>query len=269
MSPLNCSRQAGRHSRRGHSPINGIFRQRNGRSPHHTEDSWRVFQLSGYTSTAAMLHINAKSVGPARKTTKGPEPFCVFYDSRSHWAQDCKKITDVTKQIERLKKANWCFLCLNQGHIASNCGKKGTAKCARCRKSHYISVCDDGNKAKAPAAQTNFTSEGRISPGFTYIQTAQVWITGPMGLSRLTHCVLDGGSQSRFIAAPLIDNLKLQAINEQELTVCAFESPSTQSSRHRLIRFDMKGVWTHSTASHHCVREYPRTFGLASCPTRR
>ena len=62
--------------------------------------------LSGYTSTAATLHLNAKSAGPARKTTKGPEPFCVFFDCCCHWAQDCKNITDVTERIERLKKAN-------------------------------------------------------------------------------------------------------------------------------------------------------------------
>ena len=70
-----------------------------------------------------------------------------------------------------------------------------------------------------------------------------------MGLSRLTRCVLDRESQSSFIAARLIDDLKLQVINERELTVCAFESPSTKSSRWRLIRFDMKGVWTHFTVS--------------------
>jgi hypothetical protein len=72
---------------------------------------------------------------------------------------------------------------------------------------------------------------------------------GPTGLSRLTRCMLDSGSQSSFIAAHLTDDLKLQAINERELNVCAFELPSTQSSRRRLVRFDMKGVWTHSVVS--------------------
>jgi len=69
-----------------------------------------------------------------------------------------------------------------------------------------------------------FASVGEIevtSPGLTYLQTAQLWITGPTGLSRLTR-VLDGGNQSSFIAASLIDNLKFQAISERELTVCAF-----------------------------------------------
>ena len=145
---------------------------------------------------------------------------------------------------EAKERANRCFFCLNRGHTASNCGKKGKAKCVRCKKSHHISVCDDGSRTKAPAAQTNFTSVGRIevtSSGFTYLQTAQVWITGPTGLSRLTRCVLDGGSQSSFIAASLIDDLKLQAVNERELSVCAFESQSSRPSRRRLVRFNMEG----------------------------
>ena len=132
--------------------------------------------LSGYTSAAATLHVHAKSAGLARKTTKDAEPFCAFYDSRGHWAQDSKKITNITEGIERLR-ANRCFLCFNRGHTASNCGKNGKATHARCKKSHHISVCDDGSRTKAPAAQTNFTSVGRIevtSPGFTYLQTARL-----------------------------------------------------------------------------------------------
>jgi len=222
--------------------------------------------LSGYTSTAVTLHVHAKSAGPARKATKEPGPFCVFCDSRSHWAQDCKRITDVTKRIERLKKANRYFICLNRGHTTSNCVKKEKVKCARCRKSHHVSVCDDGSRAKTLEAQTNFTSVERTevtSPGFTYLQTAQVWIMGPTGLSRLTRCMLDSGSQSSFIAAHLTDDLKLQAINERELNVCAFELPSTQSSRRRLVRFDMKGVWTHSVVS---ITAYESAHALLAQP---
>jgi hypothetical protein len=95
---------------------------------------------SGYPSTAATLHIHAKTVGPTRKTAKGPQPFCTFCDSHSQCAQDCKMFTDIIKLVERLRTANQCFLCLNRGHTASNCGKKGKAKCAKCKKLHHISV---------------------------------------------------------------------------------------------------------------------------------
>jgi len=47
--------------------------------------------LSGYTSRAATLQVDAKSVGAAQKNTKRPEPFCEFCDSCGHWAQDVQK----------------------------------------------------------------------------------------------------------------------------------------------------------------------------------
>jgi hypothetical protein len=40
MSLLDRSRKAGKHFRRGHSPINDTFRRRSGWSPYHTEDPW-------------------------------------------------------------------------------------------------------------------------------------------------------------------------------------------------------------------------------------
>jgi len=58
-------------------------------------------------------------------------------------------------------------------------------------------------------------------------------------LRRLTRCLLDRGSQSRFIAASLIDDL--QIINGRELTDCAFDSQYTQSCRRRPVRLNMKG----------------------------
>jgi hypothetical protein len=227
--------------------------------------------LSDYLSTAAMLHVHAKTVGAAWKTAKGLAPFCVFCDSRGHWAQDCKKITDITERVEKLKRANWCFLCLNRGHTTSNCGKKGKTKCAKCNKSHHISICDEGNRTKTPATQTNFTFVGRIevtSPGFTYLQTAQVWITGPTGLSRLTRCVLDRGSQSSFIAESLIDDLKLQAINEEKLTVHFNHNPANQAGVD-LSDSICGGGLDIFHGFHHCLREHSRAFGPASCPSRR
>jgi len=118
--------------------------------------------LSGYTSTAATLHLHTKSGGLEQKNTKRSEMFCSFCDSRGHCAQDCTKITELADRIERLKKANQCFLCLNCGHNGLNYGKKGKVKCAKCRKSHHITICDEGNKTNLPATKTNFTSVGGI-----------------------------------------------------------------------------------------------------------
>jgi hypothetical protein len=84
----------------------------------------------GYTPTAATLHIQSKSRGPAWRDARGPEPFCVFCESRGHWAQDCKRVVDIGERSDKVKRANRCFLCLNCGHTASHCSKKGKVQCA-------------------------------------------------------------------------------------------------------------------------------------------
>jgi len=64
------------------------------------------------------------------------------------------------------------------------------------------------------------TSVGRVdtsSPDFIYLQTARVGITGPMGRSRLTRCMLDGGSQCSFVARSIIDDLQLEVVDQQNV----------------------------------------------------
>jgi hypothetical protein len=63
--------------------------------------------------------------------------------------------------------------------------------------------------------------------------------------------------------ASLIDDLKLQTINERELTVCAFESHSTQSNQRSLVQFNMNGVWTNSMVS---ITAYESAYMLSAQP---
>jgi hypothetical protein len=59
----------------------------------------------GYTPMAATLHVQSMSRGPARWDANGPERFCVFCESRGHWAQDCKRVGDIGERIDKLKRA--------------------------------------------------------------------------------------------------------------------------------------------------------------------
>ena len=72
------------------------------------------------------------------------------------------------------------------------------------------------------------------SPGFAYLQTARIWDTGPTRNSKLTRCVLDGGSQSSFVAKTLIDDLKLEVVDRRDLVISAFESRSCDSGPRRV-----------------------------------
>ncbi|GFY56707.1 hypothetical protein TNIN_27191 [Trichonephila inaurata madagascariensis] len=47
---------------------------------------------------------------------------------------------------------------------------------------------------------------------FVHLQTARVFITGSTGITKLTRCFLDDGSQSSFISSDLVDTLNLPVI---------------------------------------------------------
>jgi hypothetical protein len=83
-----------------------------------------------------------------------------------------------------------------------------------------------------------------VSSKFTYLRTARVRIFGPTGLSKLTRCVLDSGSQTSFVSKAIIDALKLEVIEKRNLAVSAFESSSVMSCSRRLLRLDLRGIWT-------------------------
>ncbi|KAJ4427073.1 hypothetical protein ANN_24688 [Periplaneta americana] len=88
----------------------------------------------------------------------------------------------------------------------------------------------------------------RQTTDFTYLQTARIWVMGPTGLTKLTSCVLDGGSQSSFVTKSIVDELKLEVVECRDLAIGAFESSPTPPRPHRLVRLSMKSIWTNSTA---------------------
>jgi len=95
--------------------------------------------------------------------------------------------------------------------------------------------------------ETAPTTVGKLDvalSNFTYLQTARVRIVGPTGLSKLTRCVLDSGSQTSFVSKSIIDALKLDVIDRRNMAVSAFESSSVTSGLRRLVRLDLRGIWT-------------------------
>lgn len=192
------------------------------------------------------LQIHAKPRRSTQKPRKPAEPFCAFCDQRGHWAQDCMRVTSIHDRTEKLKANNRCFLCLQRGHRSKDCAKRGRASCLRCKGNHHRSICamSDHNATHNTSSVT--TTVGKInttSPGFTHLQTARIWVMGPTGLSKATRCVLDGGSQSSFIAKNLIDELRLEVIADQQLTVTGFEASSATTDSRKLVRLNVKGIW--------------------------
>jgi hypothetical protein len=217
--------------------------------------------------SAAALHVNSKQSKSERKDRHTGDPFCVFCESKGHWAQDCRKVTEVSDRRGKLKSAHRCFLCLNRGHNARVCSKRGRASCTRCKGAHHRSLCNETGAITTPANDTAPTTVGKIDvapPGFTYLQTARMWVIGPTGLSKLTRCVLDAGSQSSFVAKTLIDDLKLDVVDRRNLVVSAFESRSSDSGPRRVARFCAKSTWTNTVVP---ITAFESTHALCPHPT--
>ena len=122
--------------------------------------------------------------------------------------------------------------------------------CTVCKGPHQKSICNPDQTNDTQILPTNIMSVSNIDvalPKFTYLQTARVLIVGPTGLSKITRCVLDSGSQTSFVSTSIIDALKLDVIDQQNLAVSAFESSFVKSRSRRLVRLDLRGTWTNSS----------------------
>jgi hypothetical protein len=96
-----------------------------------------------YVPPAAALRVSSKPSELGQKGNKRAEPFCVFFEAKGHWAQDCKRLTSVTERRDKVKSTDRCFLCLNRGHSAGACSKTGKVFCSKWKKEHHQSVCMD------------------------------------------------------------------------------------------------------------------------------
>ena len=116
----------------------------------------------------------------------------------------------------------------------------------------HKSICNVDQTNDNLAIPANVMSVSKVDGAlrkFTYLQTVRVRVVGPSGLSKLTRCVLDSGSQTSFISTSIIDVLQLEVIDQRELTVGAIESACITSSSRGLVRLDLRGVCTKSSTT--------------------
>jgi hypothetical protein len=193
----------------------------------------------------AAFNVRTKPTKSTNKSPKGkPNPFCVFCETKDHWAQNCKQITNVEDRIQKLKAASRCFLSLNRGHTLNNCRKRDKVLCSKCKQPHHYCICKDNLVTSTAELQTTTKT-----PHFTHLQTARIWLRGPSGLAKLTRCVLDAGSQSSFISTSLINQLKLEVLEKREIIITPFESTTAASQARLLFHVDIQGAQTKTQVS--------------------
>nr|XP_042900887.1 uncharacterized protein LOC122269869 [Parasteatoda tepidariorum] len=189
-------------------------------------------------------------------------PFCS--ETARHWPQQCNSVTDIDTRIQKLKATNRFFLCTGRGHTKQSCAREEKACCVNCWKKHHVSICK--NSVDHPGT----TSTHKIDIAARYavhLQTARVFITGLTGTTRLTRCLLDGGSQSSFIHNDLVDSLKLEVISAKSLEVHGFESTANVPHMKRKVMFKLSSIWNQSSVNIEAFESSNECASHPSVPT--
>ncbi|GBN66530.1 hypothetical protein AVEN_80739-1, partial [Araneus ventricosus] len=186
---------------------------------------------------APMTYIQSTVKLPTMKI----EPF------DGHWPQECKSVTDIDVRVQKLKTAGRCFLCTNKGHNVRICPRKDKAFCIKGKRKHHVSICKNSNPDLTPLTTANQVNI--FASNVTHLQTAKVFITGPTGITKLTRCILDGGSQSSFVSTRLVDVLNLKVISTDNLEVRGFESHSSETQPRRRVQLELSSIWNKSSVS--------------------
>ncbi|KAL0146957.1 hypothetical protein M9458_057896 [Cirrhinus mrigala] len=144
-----------------------------------------------------------------------------------------------------------CFVCLGSKHIAGFCKIKMC--CNVCGNRHHSAVCErretctsdtDDNKDNVVSS---FASHSvKIQPAkqnnTVLLQTVRACAEGPAG-RRSIRCLLDGGSQRRFISENTVRDLKLPVIKQETVILHTFGSAAPVTAKRNTVKVTLKNVW--------------------------
>ncbi|KAF8794864.1 hypothetical protein HNY73_002786 [Argiope bruennichi] len=145
----------------------------------------------------------------------------------------------------------------------SNCPRKDTVRCTKCKKKHHISICPPAENNKQVITNSNVNHINIPKSIFTHLQTARLYVTSPKGITKLIRCILDGGSQASFVDTNLIKTLTFKAMSSATLNVQAFESTTTREQC-RCVQLSLSSLWSKKTVS---ITTFERSNTYTTHPT--
>ena len=181
--------------------------------------------------------------------TKGINEGCC-YCGKDHFPTSCDVVSEVDARKQVLRKSGRCFSCLRRGHLSRNC--RTTRRCHTCNGRHHTSICaprqpktTDTQSEATPLETTS--SLNPSAPEFTpsatgttlyfettktvLLQTAVAGVYNPTDHSqrRRIRVVLDSGSQRSYLTERMKQDLRLEAVSTQLLSIATFGSKRAQA----------------------------------------
>ena len=178
---------------------------------------------------------------------------CV-YCKGDHFSTACEAVREIKVRKEMLRREGRCFLCLSQGHKASQCSSK--RKCRKCHKRHHQSICEsDGSVQSCDAtSEASNPSKNDVSiPSTTattgvksnpkiLLQTARAYVSSEDGSKLLpVRVLMDGGSQRSYITNSLKTRLSLTPLRKESLNLNTFGEEQYKRKQCDLVKVNMQG----------------------------
>ena len=152
---------------------------------------------------------------------------CVFCESKTHYSDQCKVISEYEQRIDFLKKNRKCFKCTKGGHQSKNCHVR--VRCFTCKGNHHSAVCRKGGKHENTNKKDEKVTLLVSDKQTVLLQTANVLIPRKHDNNcKQTKILLDSCSQQTYVSESLVEALKLKPIREVEMIVKAFGEKGKQ-----------------------------------------
>lgn len=175
---------------------------------------------------------------------KGFKQGCCYCD-KDHFPANCDVVPEVRARKQILRKSGRCFSCLRKGHLSRNC--RTTHRCHECNGRHHTSICTprqvptvETSSETTPVVTTNTLNpsapEYILSTTNTtlyleanrtvLLQTAVAEVYNPIDQTqrRSIRIVMDSGSQRSYLMTKVKQDLRLESVSTQQLSIAAFGS---------------------------------------------
>ena len=172
----------------------------------------------------------------------GPSRIKCVYCRGEHYSASCDKVNTVSARTEVLKKEGRCFLCLSNGHRASQC--TSNKRCRKCGRKHHQSICVPSKPVEEKETTTNTGKETTTNLVRTktcvLLQTARTYAyTSDENLIPV-RLLMDNGSQRSYISNQLRSKLKLSPLRRERLTLNTFGNEQFNKKECDLVRIRLQ-----------------------------
>ena len=186
----------------------------NDRKPEHYKQAHRDYKEKTFYNNDDKIQANKKR--------------CIFCNYTNHEAKDCLKVLDLAKRRDIIKTKNLCYVCLQEGHMASKCKAK---LCSKCNRRHNIVLCDEERSTIPSKDESSEKVMTTIQKG-TIHSTAIVDINGIPA-----RVMVDTGSTRSHICTDLLQRLNIKPYRKE---FCKMEQLYKGSIRKRIEIYKIK-----------------------------